>query len=268
MRARRQSFAFTLLEMLVVIAIIGILAAITVPTMNSFKPSVTAAATRQLMDDVTRARQLAISQRTTVYMVFVPPHFQADPAFVSLPPAEKEKARPLFDKPLTSYTFVALRSLGDQPGRPTQRYLSSWRTLPEGSFIPVEKYFDNTQSYWIYTNAPGGGRVPAFQIFGFNRTASVPFPTAEAPPASGKQPYVTLPYIAFDYTGQLVTRRNETIPVARGSVTFPRDPATKELVEGTFTVMESPIGNRTNSYNLVTIEWLTGRAHVERAEVK
>jgi len=33
------------------------------------------AATRQMLDDVGRARQLAISQHTTVYMVFVPENF-------------------------------------------------------------------------------------------------------------------------------------------------------------------------------------------------
>jgi len=56
----------------------GIIAAIALPTMNSLKPNVAAAATRSLLDAVTHARQLALSQRTTVYMVFVPPSFWAD----------------------------------------------------------------------------------------------------------------------------------------------------------------------------------------------
>src|SRR5262249_20844059 len=81
--------AFTLLELLVVIAIIGLLAALTAPVLNNFRPNYTASATAQLMDAISRGRQLAISQRTTVYMVFVPTNFWQDQAFPSLPDGEK-----------------------------------------------------------------------------------------------------------------------------------------------------------------------------------
>ena len=65
--------AFTLVEMLAVIVILGILAALLVPSLKNFgHADAMTAATRQMLDDIGRTRQLAISQHTTVYMVFVP----------------------------------------------------------------------------------------------------------------------------------------------------------------------------------------------------
>ena len=75
---------FTLVELLAVITIVGILAAVVVPHIDQFKPNVMAAAERQLMDGLGRARQLAMSQRTTVYMVFVPTNFWNDAAYANL----------------------------------------------------------------------------------------------------------------------------------------------------------------------------------------
>src|SRR6266566_7565952 len=75
--------AFTLIELLVVISIVGLLAGLAVPVVNNFKPNVVAGATRQLLDDVARARQYAISQRTTVFMVFVPTNFWNDGAYTT-----------------------------------------------------------------------------------------------------------------------------------------------------------------------------------------
>jgi prepilin-type N-terminal cleavage/methylation domain-containing protein len=177
-----RSEGFTLLELLVVIAIIGIIAAIAAPTMNTFKPNVIAAASRQLLDDVSRARQLAISQRTTVYMIFVPPDYWTDPSYASLPPHYQEEAKKLADRQFTGYTFVSLRSLGDQPGRSVPKYLGPWKTLPEGVTSPLNSSGDHYPIYdkqgchhprtctpgpWIFSHhkraVPDGGYAQAGQ---------------------------------------------------------------------------------------------------------
>src|SRR5207247_184195 len=117
-----SSAAFTLIELLVVISIIGLLAGLAVPVMRNFKPNVVSGATRQLLDDVHRARQLAISQRTTVYMVFVPTNFWAPPYGPAWTPKDQLKATNLLDKQMIAYNFVTLRRLGDHPGRGLTNY--------------------------------------------------------------------------------------------------------------------------------------------------
>jgi prepilin-type N-terminal cleavage/methylation domain-containing protein len=255
------SRAFTLLELLTVIAIIGILAAITVPNLQSFKPNVMAAGTRQLLDDVGRARQLAISQRTTVYMVFVPTNFWSDPRYLAQPPQEQQKGEKLYEKQLIGYTFVSLRRLGDQPGAKHPNYISEWRTLPKGVFIIPEKFGPRqvVNPPFVTNNA---GRY--FPYVGFNRTDKVPFPS---PDAVGLN-FASLPYIAFNHLGQLETGEDEVIPLALGSIGFPKEPASLPPGQRLPSLMESPRGNSINSYNLVHVDWLTGRARVERLEIQ
>src|SRR5208283_4287058 len=183
-RVTCHSRGFTLIELLVVIAILGIMAGLTVPVLKNFaKSDATLGASRQLLDGVARARQLAISQRTTVYMVFVPTNFWVAAGsfnaawFGNLTPAQQTAATNSCDKQLAGYTFVSVRSVGDQPGQRTPHYLAPWQTLPDGTFIAWKKF------YTTYTNVDSvsGAKYP---ILEFNYTTGVPFPTADSPPAS------------------------------------------------------------------------------------
>jgi prepilin-type N-terminal cleavage/methylation domain-containing protein len=269
--------AFTLLELLTVITIIGILAAVALPNLRKFKPNVTVAATRQLMTEVGRARQLAISQRTTVYMVFVISNFWNDPSFPKLTQDEQGKAYRLLNRQLIGYTFVSLRGVGDQPGNPIPHYWAPWRTLPEGTYIPTQKFAPyNAYSpvMNLYTNIPGTpNNNLAFQVYGFMYTNGIPFPSEQAAATPGSYPYVALPFIAFDYLGRLVdsqgnpTRTNALIPIAQGTVSFGMN-LDRTTRTNTPTVTENPVGNATNSFNVVNIDWLTGRARLEHPEVQ
>jgi type II secretory pathway pseudopilin PulG len=266
-----------LLELLVVISIIGILAAIALPSLHNFKPNITAAATRQLLDAVAHARQLAISQRTTVYMVFVPTNFWNDPVWPTLSVADKAAATNLLDKQLIGYNFVTLRSIGDQPGHSVPRYLSEWRTLPDGVFIAMQKFGPTNPAPANTLYISNWVTHIGFKIVGFNVANTIPFPLETTPQFTPKQQFITVPYIAFDYTGKLVNSvgsqipQTEYIPLAKGFVVFPHNPVTRMPIvppDGTNKFTELPPGNASNNFNIVSIEPLTGRAHVERQEVQ
>jgi prepilin-type N-terminal cleavage/methylation domain-containing protein len=287
MRLQRSKAAFTIIELLAVVAIMALIAALAAPTLRNFrKGDSVASAARQMLDAVGRARQLAIGQHTTVYMVFVPTNFWGpDPnGFVSkvqsafgaaFGPQQGLQAlisvSNVIDKQLTGYTFVSLRSIGDQPGQSLPRYLDSWQTLPDSSFIPAWKFSTDL----LYTNHivnPINGQV--FEVGGFRVDKPFPFPTEDAFYA---QININLPYIAFDYLGRLISETDASgnyhdayIPLAQGSVMLARNPANGTPFMSTVApqVIESPPGNSTNSFNLIHIDWLTGRARLEHEEMR
>jgi prepilin-type N-terminal cleavage/methylation domain-containing protein len=267
--------AFTLIEMLVVISILGILAALTVPALKNFgKSDVNLSASRQMLDGVARARQLAISQRTTIYMVFVPTNFWLDDSltfpnnwWTGLTPAQTNAAVNLCSEQLSGYNFLAYGAMGDQPGEHAWHYLAPWQTLPDGSFIALQKFAGTNTIIDPITSAQ-------YNIARFHYTNNFPFPTESSPVENGPH-YLWLPYLAFNYLGQLVSEvdaagnyNDAYIPLAHGSVLPAINPNTKALQVGTGDspdVAESPPGNSTNiSYNIVHINWLTGRAVLER----
>ncbi len=258
--------------MLVVIAIIGILAALAVPALKTLgKSNVTVSAARQLLDDVGRARQLAMSQRTTVYMVFVPTNFWTIPPpnlatwLNTLTPEARTTVTNLADKQLTGYTFISQGTVGDQPGRHNWRYLAPWQSLPDGMFIASQKFL-----------LPGSPSLPYeipawrdnFWISPFTNYVALPFPTET-------NATVRLPYIAFDYSGRLISEGNygdAYIPLVKGSVGYGLNPVTKLPQLDTVNpsdIIENPTGNSTDvSYNVIHIDALTGRAVLEFYKVK
>ncbi|MDB6109483.1 MAG: hypothetical protein JWR69_1233 [Pedosphaera sp.] len=259
--------AFTLLELLVVLAIMGLLAAIGLPAIRGMsKSNAMAAADRQMLDDLAYARQRAIAEHTTVYMVFVPPTIVDTTLFSVADPVVGPAVARLYAGQYTSYALLSLRSVGDQPGRTSPRYLTAWRTLPQGIFIATNKFFDS----------------PVIPTFGWTTSFPFPFNTNTAL-------HPLLPHIGFDYLGRLVTNspsgqdvllgRDEYIPLAHGSIFYARD-AKGVLINQPADVQEKPEGNTiynvnqhapyypNNSYNQLHIDWLTGRARVEKLEIQ
>ena len=283
MKLRRAYAAFTLIELLVVIAIIGILAAIVGPVLVNFnKGDAMLSGTRAMLDGVARARQLAISQHTTVYMVFAPPNFWDNTLYSSLsdygrlPSPELVKATNVLEKQLTGFTFVSLRSIGEQPGVSSPRYLAPWQSLPEKAFIAPWKFSQNITQFKVINDAASG---QSYTVYGFSTTNTIPFPSEDAYYyfLNNNKPltFAWLPYIAFDYQGRLVSGngqllgRDEFIPLAHGSVSPAIDPVTRKPQLGPPSILEQAPGNSTNSaYNLIHIDALTGRARLEHQQVQ
>ncbi len=240
--------AFTLIEMLVVLIIIVLLAALALPHMRGNQESVAInAACRQLVDDLSFARQRAISIRGTVAVVFLPSDLFDQSKFdftsQSFDNDEKAAIKRLQGGVYTHYALYQYRAVGEQPGSyDSARYITDWKQLPDKTFLAPINF--------------GGG---AF----FQNGAKFPFPFSRSVKTD------QLPYLAFDYEGRCIyVERDETgagrpnpapgdIQVARGSILYSRKPD-GTVDTATFDVQQIPPYNATN--NTIHIDFLTGRA--------
>jgi prepilin-type N-terminal cleavage/methylation domain-containing protein len=238
---RRGREAFTLLELLVVLAIIGLIAKIGLPAISGIgRANASITAQRQLQDDLALARQRALANRSDVYMVFVPP------GIINFAPASTDSRvyTNLLAGQYTTYALVASRQVGDQPGTHTWHYLTAWRTLPDGMFISTNKFWGLTVN----------GVKP------FATNATIPFPLASSQNR-------VVPYVVFNYLGQLASGSDEVIPLVKGSIFYARD-AAGQLARQAPDVLENPAGNSTTVSNHLRIDWLTGRARIEQAQLQ
>lgn len=67
---KRCRSAFTLIEILVVVCILGVVSAVIIPQLGTRNDILAAAAARQIMSDLTFAQNQAITSQTPVYVVF------------------------------------------------------------------------------------------------------------------------------------------------------------------------------------------------------
>jgi hypothetical protein len=220
------------------------------------------AATKQMLDDVAFARQKALQNRSTVYMVFLPPQFWGrpnGPAFKNLSTMGFNQVTNLFTGQYTMYSLLSLRSIGDQPGKSYPKYLMPWRRLPDGVTIAQEKFYRP-----MVINDPAASRTNTINPFATNLAQTLfPFPSVDATANVGN---FQLPYIAFTPNGSLTTNGDEYIPLTRASVMYPLDQnGVPQVAQADW--VETPPGSSTNDYHVIHINWLTGRAKLERKEI-
>jgi hypothetical protein len=163
---------------------------------------------------------------------------------------------------LTTYNFVTLRSPGDQPGQGHAKYLSDWKSLPEGVYIPEAKFAYLDDDAW-YATTPSNRPLARLKN-------KIPFPSSDSPTNA-----ITFgfPVLAFNFQGQLLgpnlqkpRQGDEYLWLTRGSIVFDRTPDGKVSSAAPPDTIETPKGNSTNN-PYIRVDWLTGRPRIEERKV-
>ena len=281
--------AFTLVELLVVMSLIGLITFMAIPAFRGFgQENVIGAAQRQVQDDLSYTRLQAIRNRAPAYMVFFQPAFEGDEDFskklnqshqtlLTLPQVTDEDRKfrdsalrvftNTFPQQYAAYAIYTEAAVGEQPGVRRRRYLTEWRSLPEGSIFPTNAlqlrlppFVTGIQNQILFTNL---------------NALEVPFPIG--PDRAGdslKLGTVLLPAIGFDSQGRLfnfgkdgkpkgngTTLADRFVAVGIGSAVLPRKSALGQTNQfdffGIADVVETPRQNYTN--HILRISALTGR---------
>ncbi|MGD0814506.1 MAG: prepilin-type N-terminal cleavage/methylation domain-containing protein [Verrucomicrobiota bacterium] len=264
---------FTILELMLVVGIIGLMAAMALPHLSGFtKANAMNAATRQLLDDVGLARQRALANRSMVCMVFLPPNFWTNDQNQSgLDNFTNGLMTSLVGHQYAGYALVSMRTVGDQPGVSNVHYLTPWKFLPQGVYIYP---FQLTNGYGTNnictTNTLSGSLsnwVP-WPVVAFTNDIPFPFPSTFDTTGGNIANTNYLPYIGFTANGQLTKGYDQFIALSSGSIFYPLDangnPQWTNNTPNAPVPVETPPGNVTNNPNLIHIDWLTGRARIER----